>query len=88
MGVSFKNPHALVLHVFKDLNCYIKSNTDELVKNRKVLFSVIPAPHQVRDKLQPESSEPPRLKRRGFWLSSETISSPLMGEDKGGGESS
>jgi len=33
-------------------------------------------------------SETPRLKRRGFWLSSRTISSPLMGEDKGGGESS
>jgi len=26
---------------------------DELVKSRKVPFFVIPAPHQVRDKLQP-----------------------------------
>jgi hypothetical protein len=29
---------------------------DELVKRRKSPFSVIPAPHPVRDKLQPESS--------------------------------
>jgi hypothetical protein len=29
---------------------------DELVKSRKTPFFVIPAPHQVRDKLQPESS--------------------------------
>jgi len=28
---------------------------DELVKSRKSPFSVIPAPHPVRDKLQPES---------------------------------
>ena len=74
MGVSFKNPHALVLHVFKDLNCYIKSNTDELVKNRKVLFSVIPAPHQVRDKLQSESS-----KFNTFWM---PVADPVISGDR------
>jgi len=31
-------------------------NSDGFVKSRKIPFSVIPAPHQVRDKLQPESS--------------------------------
>jgi len=33
----------------------VKDN--ELVKSRKTPFFVIPAPHQVRDKLQPESSK-------------------------------
>jgi hypothetical protein len=30
---------------------------DETAKNPKLPFSVIPAPYQVRDRLQPESSE-------------------------------
>ena len=34
----------------------INNNIDGLVKSRKTPFFVIPAPHPVRDKLQPESS--------------------------------
>src|SRR3990172_8828794 len=33
-----------------------KTNNDEVVKSRKSLIIVIPAPYQVRGKLQPESS--------------------------------
>ena len=39
------------------------SNIDEPVKIRKVLFSVIPAPHLLRDKLQPKSR-----RFNAFWL--------------------
>jgi len=35
---------------------------DELAKSRKIDFSVIPAPHQGRDKLQPVSSKINNLK--------------------------
>jgi len=36
---------------------------DGLVKSRKCAFIVIPAPHQVRDKLRRESSDFTTLKR-------------------------
>jgi len=33
--------------------CIKKGNIDEVVKSPKIPFFVIPAPHQVRDKLRP-----------------------------------
>ena len=41
------NPFVLPLYIFSS------SNFDGLVKSQKTSFFVIPAPHQVRDKLQP-----------------------------------
>ena len=34
----------------------VSVNNDGFVKSRKTVFLVIPAPHLMRDKLQPESS--------------------------------
>ena len=46
------------------------SNSDELVKSRKTSFFVIPAPHQVRDKLQPCLWQTSRARSEALALSS------------------
>jgi len=50
IGEKLLNSPFCILH-----SIFNMSKADEIVKSRKCPLPVIPAPHQVRDKLQPDT---------------------------------
>jgi hypothetical protein len=60
------NRHVVRFHKNTFVSLNLKLNFDALVKSRNSPFFVIPAPHPVRHKLQPESSAFSRLRRN--WI--------------------